>query len=411
MKILLAFQLAWRNLWRNYRRSLIMLAAIVLGCWSMIFMTTLARGSVDQMIQVGLKALPGHIQVHNPEFRADPTVLNTIPPPNQEMMGAITGPGTEGWTTRIRVPAVITSERETRGVTLVGINPEQERNLSFVADDLADGRYLESSEDKGLLVGKKMLERLETNLGKRVVLMSQDPENEIVEKGFRVVGVFDSELEAHEEAFVFAGETVVQKLLNLGNRTSELAVVGPGYRETDELLQRMEVAAATYGEKLEVKPWYELDTMLGGMFKMMDAFILIFVLIIFLVLSFGLVNTLVMAVFERTREIGLMLALGVSPKNIVAQVMAESILLLTGGLVLGNALAIATNRALKNGIDLSMFAEGMADFGMTSVLYPILERNDLILANIIVLVLGFIASISPAIRAARLEPVQALSEV
>lgn len=403
----LATQLGWRNLWRNYRRTLIMLAAIVLGTWSMIFMTSLMRGMVDQMIRGGLSVLPGHVQIHHPDYRDDPTVLNRIPPPGRELTRTLDDPKIVTWASRVRVPAVITSERNTRGVTLLGIDPEREKGMSFISDDVSEGRHLESTDDKGLLVGRKMMERLETDLGKRVVVMSQDPENNIAERGFRIVGIFDSELEAQEEGFIFAGRSVVQTMLGIGDQSSELAILGPDYRDVDDLYESI---AAVAGQELDVEPWTELDTLLDSMMKLMDGFVFLFVGIIFVALSFGLVNTLVMAVFERTREIGLMLALGVTPRNIVAQVMAEALLLLILGLAVGNTLAWLTVMALQGGIDLSAFAEGLADFGVGSVIYPALTARDVLVANTIVLVLGFLASISPAWRASRLEPVQALTE-
>jgi len=237
--------------------------------------------------------------------------------------------------------------------------------------------------------------------------MSQDPQNEIAERGFRIVGVFESELEAQEEAFIVAGETVVQEMLGIGSESSELAVLTNDYRDVDSLAAGIAIAA---GSDLEVKPWYELDTLLGSMMNMMDGFVLVFVGVIFVVLAFGLVNTLVMAVFERTREIGLMLALGVGPRNIVAQVLAEAVFLLAIGLAVGNLIAWGAVAALADGIDLSVVAEGLADFGIGSVIYPALTLRDLLWANVIVLILGFLASLSPAWRASRLEPVAALSE-
>ncbi len=412
MRSLLAFawlnvQLAWRNLWRNYRRTLIMLAAIVLGAWSMIFMASLARGMVTQMVRDGLRALPGHVQIHHPEYREDPTVVNSMPPLSSELRSSLESESVVAWTSRVRVPAVITSERDTRGVTLVGIDPERERLLSFVADDLAEGRFLEGSDDKGLIVGRKLLERLETDLGKRVVVMSQDPENDVAERGFRIVGVFDSDLAVFEEGFVFAGEAIVQQMLRIGEQASEIAIIGDDYRDAERLAADVAVAA---GGELQVEPWMELDPMLQTMMGLLDAFILVFVVIIFMALSFGLVNTLVMAVFERTREIGLMLALGVAPRSIVAQVIVECVLLLLVGLAVGNLLAWLTVSALSDGIDISMVAEGMADYGVGSVITPRLGLRDLAIANLTVLILGFLASLSPALRASRLEPVKALSE-
>jgi ABC-type lipoprotein release transport system permease subunit len=401
-------RLAWRNLWRNYRRTLIMLAAIVIGVWAMIFMTALMRGMVDDMVKDGISALPGHVQIHNPAFRDDPTIANVMEPPSGKLLEVLNRPEVVAWTTRVRVPAVISSERDTRGVTLVGIEPDRERGISFVAEDVTEGRYLESRDDRGLVVGRKLTEKLETGLGKRVVIMSQDQENEIADRGFRIVGIFDSKLDQYEEQFVFAGEGTIQELLGVGDAISEVAILGTDYRDVEGLRQMVADAA---GPDVEVLPWNKLDPYLGSMLAVMDGFVVVWIVVVFLALSFGLVNTLVMAVFERVREIGLMLALGMTPRNILSQILAESILLLVIGLAIGNLAAWATIEPLKGGIDVSIVGQGMEYWGAASILYPALYLKDVILANIIVIVLGFFASLSPAWRASRYDPVRAITKV
>ncbi|MEX1311219.1 MAG: FtsX-like permease family protein [Candidatus Sulfomarinibacteraceae bacterium] len=404
----IVLRLAWRNLWRNHRRTLIMIAAIVIGAWSMIFMTALMRGMVDDMIADGISVLPGHVQIHHPDYRDDPTIANVIPPPSGDLLAALGAPEVVAWATRVRVPAVISSERDTRGVTLIGIEPERERDISFVARDIAEGDFLSSRDDRGLIVGRKLVEKLETGLGKRVVIMSQDQSNEIADRGFRIVGIFESNLAQYEEGFVFAGEAVIQELLGVGDAVSEVAVLGTDYRDVEGLYRSVEAAA---GNDVEVLPWYELDTYLGSMLAMMDGFVIIFIVVVFLALSFGLVNTLVMAVFERVREIGLMLALGMTPRSILGQIVTESVLLLVIGLVIGNIAAVATIEPLKDGIDVSIVGEGMEMMGASSVLYPALYLKDIVMANVIVIVLGFFASLSPAWRASRYDPIRAITKV
>jgi ABC-type lipoprotein release transport system permease subunit len=404
----MTFRLAWRNLWRNQRRTLIMLAAIVVGAWAMIFMTALMRGMVDDMVKDGVSALPGHVQIHNPAFRDDPTIANVIDPPHGKLLQVLNGPEVVGWATRVRVPAVISSERDTAGVTLVGIEPERERDISFVADDVVEGRFLESRNDRGLVVGRKMVEKLETVLGNRVVIMSQDQENQIADRGFRIVGIFDSKLQQYEEQYVFAGEGTIQELLGVGDAISEIAVLGHDYRHVDGLCQTLAAAA---GPDLEVMPWYKLDTYLGSMLAVMDGFVVVWIVVVFLALSFGLVNTLVMAVFERVREIGLMLALGMTPRSILSQILAESLLLLVIGLAIGNLAAWATIEPLKDGLNVSIVGEGMEYWGSAAIIYPALYLKDVILANVVVIGLGFFASLSPAWRASRYDPVRAITKV
>jgi ABC-type lipoprotein release transport system permease subunit len=400
--------LAWRNLWRNHRRTLIMLSAVIVGVWAMIFMTALTMGMVNDMIEDSISVLPGHVQVHNPDYLDDPNIVNLLPMPDAEIEDTFASAGFRAWATRIKVPAVVSSERESRGVTLLGIDPQREQSMSFVDYDAVDGRFLEGPDDDGLVIGRKLAETLETELGKRVVLMSQDPDNDIADRGFRVVGLFGADVESYEEQYVFAGKHTVQELLRVGDRVTSIVVLGDGYRNVEPVYD--EVSALVDGGA-EVSRWTELDAYLGTMLRVMDGFVLVWVIVIFLALSFGLVNTLVMAVFERVREIGLMLALGMKPASILTQIVIESMLLLAIGLGIGNLLAWATIKPLESGIDISVVAEGMAMMGAASVLYPQLRLEDVVLANTVVLILGFFASLSPAWRASRLQPIEAITKV
>jgi ABC-type lipoprotein release transport system permease subunit len=400
------FTLSWRNLWRNHRRTYIMLGAISIGVWAMIFMTALMRGMVDDMLNQGIRNLPGHIQIQHPGFLDDPSVVNNISEPGGDLLVALNQAGIKRWATRIKVPAVIASERETRGINLLGVEPDAEAEITGIPAQITEGRFLESNQDKGVVIGAKLAQRLETRLGKRVVVMSQDPENNISERGFRVVGIYRAELPSLEEFNVYAARDTLQKLLNIEGRVSQIIIVGEDYRDLATLYQKIkQVTPST----LDIKTWYEIDTYLAAMSRMMDGFVLVWVIIIFLALSFGLVNTLVMAIFERVREIGLIQALGMRPSLIVYQILLESLLLLLIGLAIGNSLAIITVKPLESGLDISMVAEGMAMMGASSVLYPNLTLYDMVLANTVVMILGILTSILPAWRAAKLDPVRALN--
>ncbi|MDT8281358.1 MAG: ABC transporter permease, partial [Gammaproteobacteria bacterium] len=381
------FTLAWRYLWRNHRRTLIMLSAITVGAWAMIFMTSLMRGMVDEMLLDGIRNLPGQVQIHNPQYRDDPSINNSMSLPDEKLLKALQIPEVKAWTSRIRVPAVISSERDSRGVTLLGVTPASEVQLGFDLDSINEGRFLQDSNDEGLVIGAKLAERLETRLGKRVVIMSQDLDNNIADRGFRIVGIYHAKMESLEELYVYAGLETVQRLLHLDRQISEVDISGDDYRDIASWYPQIKKAA---GENLQTLPWYELDTYLGAMLSVMDGFILVWIIVIFLALSFGLVNTLVMAVFERTREIGLMQALGMRPSSIVYQILVESFLLLSIGLLSGNVLAVATILPLQDGIDISGVAEGLEMMGASSILYPALKLNDMLLANGVVIVLGLL---------------------
>ncbi len=398
--------LSWRNLWRNHRRTTIMLGAIAVGVWAMIFMTALMRGMVDDMLHQGIRNLPGHIQIQHPAYADDPSVVNSIAAPTGELLATLERSGAERWTTRIRVPAVIASERESRGINLVGIDVEAEAAFSGIPDRIAEGRFLDSNRDDGIVLGARLAQLLETRLGKRVVVMSQDPQNNLSERGFRIVGIYRAETPSGEELNIYAARDTLQQLLNIEGRVSQIVILGRNYRDIEPLYRR--VRQGTPAE-LSTRPWYEIDNYLAAMSNMMDGFVLVWVIIIFLALSFGLVNTLVMAIFERVREIGLIQALGMRPALIVYQILLESLLLLLIGLAVGNGLALLTVLPLESGLDISIVAEGMAMMGAGSVLYPNLTLYDTLLANAVVIILGILTSILPAWRAARLDPVRALN--
>jgi ABC-type lipoprotein release transport system permease subunit len=167
-------------------------------------------------------------------------------------------------------------------------------------------------------------------------------------------------------------------------------------------------AAAPVNSK--VLPWGELDSYLGTMLNVMDGFVFVWIVVIFLALSFGLANTLIMAVFERVREIGLMQALGMRPSSILYQFLLEAFLLLAIGLAIGNIAAVASIKPLESGIDLSAVAEGMAMMGAGSTLYPALYIKDMVLTNVIVIILGLLTSLLPAWRASRYDPVEAITK-
>ena len=257
-----------------------------------------------------------------------------------------------------------------------------------------------------MVIGASLARRLETDLGKRIVLMSQDPANNVADRGARIVGIYTARLQGSEDQFIYAGRTATQEMLKIGESVTEIAATAHDYRLLGAwYTQLVDVA----GPNAEVLPWPQLDTFTGSMLEVQDGFALVFMVVVFLALSFGLVNTMVMAVFERVREIGLMQALGMRPGLIVVQLLAESVYLLLIGLLLGNALAWLTIKPLESGIDISSVAQGMEMMAIGSTLYPALALQDMLLSTMVVLGLGLLAGLLPAWRATRLDPIAALA--
>jgi ABC-type lipoprotein release transport system permease subunit len=402
-------QMAWRNIWRNARRTTIILAAVVIGVWSMILLGSLMRGIAVGMVNNGISTLTGHLQVHYKGYRNDPAIENSIPDPTvvENALKKVL-PKDSLWTPRVRVNAVASNARHSTGVTLVGINPISEAKISFIGTAISEGRYLKPDEVNGIIVGQALLEKFDTKLGRKLVLMSQDTQRDIASRAFRIVGIFKAEMEATEKQFVFVNLRTSQKMLKLNNSISEISIILPGKPDIADLKNALE--AALPPEKYEVNTWRELLPFQMAYLKILDGFMWIWYLVVFVAMGFGIVNTTLMAVFERMREFGLLKALGMKPGWILREVLTESFLLLVSGLVIGNVLAFACIYALSgNGIDLSALAAGAEYAGMTRVIFPAIELRDIMMSNLIVLFLGLLVSAYPAIKAARFTPVEALA--
>ena len=402
------FQMGWRNIWRNKRRTAVILTAVVIGVWSMIFLGALMRGVSDRMRQNGIATLTGHIQVHRVGFRKDPVIENrmTDPGPVRQALEALF-PGAD-WTERIRVSAVASNARHSAGVTLVGIDPAREAKISFIGDAVKQGRYLEPDDPLGIVVGAALVEKFETRLGHKLVLMSQDANGEIASRAFRIVGIFGAELESTEKQFVFVHIAAAQEMLGVGGDICEAAVLLSSHRQVEEAAARLRKAlpADTY----RVETWKELLPLVRAMLEMHDSFIFIWFLAVFIAMGFGLVNTILMAVFERVREFGLMRSLGMRSRLVVAEVLAESFYLLVIGMAAGNLLGFLSVLALSvNGIDLSAFSAGMEFVGMSRVVFPVVVARDVIAANATVFFMGLAVSLYPAVKASRISPVEAMA--
>lgn len=403
-------QLAWRNIWRNTRRTTVILIAVIIGVWSMIFLGALMRGIATGMVRNGIATLTGNIQIHRRGYRSDPTVENSIHNPHriQAILQKILPPRSR-WSLRVRVNAIASNARHSAGVTLVGIDPRREAAVSFIGHALFRGRYLDQSDPHAVLIGEALGKQLATNIGRKLVLMSQDTGGRIASRAFRIVGTYRAEMRSTEKRYVFVTRRQAQKMLGLKDGISEVSIVLPGRPDHSGLVRA--IRAALPAGRFEVQTWRQLLPMLTAYLNIVDGFIYIWYLVVFIAMGFGIVNTTLMAVFERIREFGLLKALGMKPRWIVREVLTESFLLLIIGMLIGNLLAIICISALSGGgIDLSAFAAGAEFAGMSRIIYPDLAYPDLVAANLLVLALGLVVSAYPALKAARLTPVEALAQ-
>ena len=405
MPVRLLLQLSRRNLLRHRRRTFMLLLAISVAVSGVTFMNSLIRGFQHDMREAVVVNMTGDIKVLAPGYRDDPSIENSFvladgwaPDLPADLV--------DGWAARIKVPAVILSERETRGIQLVGVDPASER-ISFIGSVSYAGEHLASAEDARLLVGKALAEQLQTAVGRRLVIMTQGSDGLNREAGFRIAGIYDADGTGLEKAFVFTGVSALQGLLDAKVVTEvsirlleEDSSAAEGFSVRGRLMD--------YFTGLDVLRWQELEPQAAAMFAFADSAIFIWFLIMMGALIFGLVNTLITSVMERVREFGMLRALGMRPGSVVVQVVLESTLVMALGVLIGLGIGSLLVGWLADGIDLSAWAEGVELAGMRSLLVPRLLPGDLLLVAFMSLVFGVLASLYPAWRAVKVKPLEAL---
>lgn len=403
--------IAFRNIWRNPRRTIVILIAVVVGVWNMLVLAGLMRGVETEMVKNGLADMTGSLQIHAKGYLDDPVVEHSMADPEAvETALARVLPDDVPFAHRIRVNAVASNARNSTGVNLVGIDPGKEADVSFIGDAVVAGRYLEDNDTNAILVGRAFLKNFNTKIGYKLILMSQDTKGEIASKAFRIVGVFQAEMEATEKSLVFVPRKQAASMLKLGRAYSETVMLFPD-TDMSGTMER-EVAdqlSKTLGESYDVSTWRDLLPMLRAYLDTNDFFLYIWYGVVFVAMGFGVVNTTLMAVYERMREFGLLKALGTTPFRLIRGVLLESFLILAVGVVLGTMAGILTVLAIaKHGIDLSSLSAGTEMWGMPRIIFPVLSANDILIAGSVVLVLGLLVSLYPAIKAARFTPVEAM---
>jgi len=396
--------IAWRNLWRNPRRTLITLAVVAVGVWSILTFDVMLKAWAVNSREEALRLLTGEAQIHAAGYLDDPGVDHGMPAPTGSLMTALNGPEVGAWAPRVRVPAVVRSEYRTRQVTFLGVVPGAERAVSDLPSQILAGRYLTGGADGGLVIGRDLAERLKTRLGKRLIVMAQGADGRLAERGFVIVGLFGNTKGAQDE-FVFTGLATARSMLGLGGGISEVSVDSAKGVKLDGAVAAVRRAAPT----LDVQPWTALSPLAYTMENISGAFIGVWLAVVFVLMAIGIVNTQLMAVFERTREFGLLRALGMRPGLIVVQVMLESVLLIGLGVILGVVLMVLTLAPFTGGIDMTPFAAAAEIAGGGGRLYPVLSPLDAVGLSLVVWVLGVAATLWPARAAARADPVVAMN--
>lgn len=398
-------KIAWRNIWRNKVRSGTVIASVVVGLMAGVFAAALVEGMMHGRFENFIEKEISHLQVHHPEFIEQPEVPLFIQTPLSVLEQVDGISGVKSVTARSRAQAMIASATYTAGVTLNGIIPDREEQTTGFSANVIEGEFLAAGDKNSMLIGKALASKLNVGIGSRVVLTFQDAENEMVAAAFTVKGIFETYYARYDESTAFVPLDYLSEQLQLGDYFHEIAVLASSMDEVQDV--KKEVALLFPNDK--VRTWNEISPELEYWVELGGVFSYIFVIVLMLGLAFGLLNTMLMSVFERTREIGMLMAIGMSKRTVFFMIVFETFILSIIGTVISIAGSVALIRWLsERGIDLSAFSDVMQEIGFETLIYPYLAGSFYVFLPIIVLLISLLAAIYPALKALRLNPSEAV---
>ena len=410
--------MAWRNVWRNWRRTVIAVIAIALALTLMLVFDGMLGGMDQSLYGNTVRLQGGHVQVHAPGFREKANRMPLLPldDPDAAAGAALAQPEVVVVAKRIETGGMVSSREATMPVAITGIQPEQETpSVSLVAENVVQGRYLQGDDEDVLLIGDALAERLEVTVGDRVTLVGRATHEQMRRRTMTIVGIYDLGIKDVEEAMVYVSLQEAQTLFDLRDQATEIGIYLEEVGQEPPVVERLQAALPGY----EVDAWDTLDPTTKQLMEVEDQVMSGFGLIILLIAGVGILNLMLMAVFERTREIGILGAMGLKRWETMVLFLLEGVLIgLLGALIgclLGGAISAYFGQV---GLDwLALYGE--ADFGDISELYGLMGDRlyfrigiDVFVERALtVAIIAALASLYPAWQASRQEPAEALHYV
>ena len=399
--------IAWRNIWRNPLRSLVVMLAITAGIAALSFGLGFYNGFIVDFIKNSITSEYSHIQIHHPEYKKDREIKYAIEEADSKIQNILTIEGIKSVTQRTIANGMISSPTTASGITVYGINPDEESEVTDLDSTVVEGKYFGKSRNP-ILISKKMTQKLKTKVRSKLVLTFQDMNGDIVAGAFRVAGIIDTKSPRINESVVYVRNTDLQETLGLEVGTHEIAMLLDDLAYEDTVLYQLR---STDDFSL-IESWRQLAPELELVQSQVKVNMAIILGIIMLALGFGIVNTMLMAVLERYKEIGMLMAVGMKKLNVFGMIMLETFMLTIVGGPMGFILGVfIVEYYYVDGIDLTQYSAGLQEFGYDSILYPAMDLNLYLMIAAGVVITALLASIYPAFKAIKLKPIEALRKL
>ena len=397
------FKMAFRDLGRNRRRTFFSALALGLGLALLMLMAGVIQWELQDSTDATIKLQSGHLQVRASTYNEDKTSLawkDLIENPEQVAAQIAALAPVQVATPRLYASGIVATGDETVGVRIIGIDPPSTANDPF-RTGLVSGQFLTADDSGGILMGKPLADRLGLKAGDAITLLVNTSNGDVAQQSFTIRGIYSTHTPGYDESTVFLPLAKAQAIAVAGNHASVIFILLKDRQQTPA------VVAALKGSQFTVKTFEDLNPLLVTLDQYANSFMIILYLIVLAITATVIVNTLIMAVFERTREIGILAAIGMKSSRIMAMFFTESCLLAFGGIALGLVVGVPVVLLVQQ-FGIAFPNIGLTGFLLGDRLYAILTLNDAVTLSILALIVTVLAALYPARLAARMEPVEAL---
>ncbi len=406
----MTLKLAWRNIWRNPRRTWLTAAAIAFCSTLLIFSITLQLGAYDMMIDNSLRTYTGHLQVQRAGYQERPRIRSAIPDA-EALAGRIRAATGAAAAVRAQGFALAASKDRSYGVLVVGVQPRYEPGVSTLPGTVRQGRFFQDSHAQEALIGTTLARNLKVGVGDELTLLGNGRDGSVAATVLSIAGIFDSGSSDLDRGILEVPLATFQEVFSMGDDAHAIVLRAADLGQAEALAAQVR-ALLPAGGQLQVLDW---ERLIPGLKQLIQADKLngwfIYGALI-LVVTLSITNTFLMAVLERTREFGILLALGMSPLRIARLVMLESLLLILVGLAIGLLLGgLVTGYFAHSGFTYPGMAEIAAEFNFPTHVYPQVSALAILLGPSGILVFTLAAALYPALRIRHLQPVEAMSRL
>jgi ABC-type lipoprotein release transport system permease subunit len=399
--------LAWRNLWRQPRRTFLSLFSIAFAATLLVFMLSFQLGVYGEMKEAVLRMFDGYAQFQAYGYANDPDMRRTIENPEAVSEEALGVKGVEAATPRINAFAILANGSKSFGAAVVGVDPIRERKVSTLPNSVREGRYLEAADSDGVVLGDALARNLGIGVGQKVTMLGSGLDGSVAADVLRVRGIYHSGIPEIDRSVAEIPLSRAQATFSFGDKANTIALSGARLSDVQDAKGQLDRIGRRHG--IALQDWGALEPALRDSITLKYITSSLFYVTLVTVVTFIILNTLLMSVLERTREFGMLLAIGMRPSLIGGMVWLELITLaLTGGVI---GIAIGAGLSLwfeRTGISFAGFSAVLAQYGLPSQLYPALSPFSALVGPTVIVLAICIGGIVPYLHVRRLQAASAM---